>query len=142
MSPKIISFFSSLKSNESKSSLWRFSPPKSLEVKRIDPRKSRIRISKNMSLEFSDTTVGDTGTYICIQDNIVKAKYYIDVVFEEPNRDLIHGMKSASKPLKDWKLQEHNINVKTEWTDWSACSRCGKVGIRRKFGVCKVHVSF
>jgi hypothetical protein len=35
-------------------------------------------------------------------------------------------------------VPEHDVQVYTEWGTWSPCSKCGKVGTRVRFGICKV----
>jgi hypothetical protein len=35
-------------------------------------------------------------------------------------------------------VPEHDVQVYTEWGTWSPCSKCGEVGTRVRFGICKV----
>ncbi|RWS15869.1 Ig-like V-type domain-containing protein FAM187A, partial [Dinothrombium tinctorium] len=133
--------FVSLQPNQSAFKLWRFSPPKFVVVKPINLKNDRLHIASDIALEISSVTIDDTGTYYCIYNRKVETKYTLDVVVDEPQRIIVDshsGIKSNGKALKEWTLEKNNLKLETRWSEWSSCSTCDRVGLRKKIGICTV----
>jgi hypothetical protein len=47
---------------------------------------------------------------------------------------------AGSLPANETVLEENNLVVFTEWSEWSSCNKCGFNAQRKKVGDCKVKV--
>lgn len=99
----------------------------------------RIKINKKRSLILKWVDVVDGGQYFCVRttDQEYETIYQLDVLFRE-RRKTISEKDSPKQLLKDFQLPENNLKTFTLWSTWSNCNQCGKIGQRRKVGLCMV----
>lgn len=109
-------------------------------MNRIDMTNGRFKVTKMLDFEILESVVTDSGVYYCMHNNQIKSFYYIYVIDNEPFRVLVKASQTNSKPLKDWPLENDNLKLTTEWSKWSGCNKCGKVGIRQRHGICTIKV--
>ena len=107
----------------------------------IDLSNKRYRVTKHLDFEILDAASKDSGIYYCLDKHKIKSFYYIEVVSHEPFRVLVKANQAKAKPLKDWEMKEFNLKLTTTWSKWTACSRCNKIGLRKRYGICTIEVS-
>ena len=76
--------------------------------------------------------------------SFVGAAFVVDVIRREPRLLLLRGHETQNRkalpPRPVQRLVELNLVLTTRWAEWSACDRCGREGIRRRFGDCVVDI--
>ncbi|XP_069125696.1 Ig-like V-type domain-containing protein FAM187A [Argopecten irradians] len=98
----------------------------------------KFKFTDEMSLIISGVDIVDAGQFFCVRmrDREIERVYQLDVLFRE-RRKVIKGSERQNI-LPEKTLEENNLKLFTLWSDWTDCNRCGKMGQRRKVGLCMV----
>nr|CAD7571066.1 unnamed protein product [Timema californicum] len=83
----------------------------------------------------------DSGQFLCKMGNAVTASYFLHVVNDsEPIVNVYPDTAPRNKPHRRPPkiVNELNLEVFSNWEQWSACSQCNEVGKRVRFGMCTV----
>lgn len=130
--------------NETSDKLWRFRGNQSLTIESINFEANRFSLLGDSSLDITDISVNDTGTYFCINGSKVYAIYDIHVSSDEERMfacdKSCNKFPNCQKSKDDDTYGDRNIKIFNNFTNWSNCNRCGKPGIRRQIGICTIKV--
>ncbi|XP_060076776.1 Ig-like V-type domain-containing protein FAM187A [Ylistrum balloti] len=116
---------------------WQHMSTRDSAMRYVD-ESSKFKFTDEMSLIISDVDISDAGQFFCVRtrDREIEQIYQLDVLFRERRKVLAGSERRNILPVKA--LEDNNLKLFTLWSDWSDCNRCGKVGHRRKVGLCMV----
>lgn len=99
---------------------------------------AKFKVTDDMSLIISGVDITDAGQFFCVRtrDREYEQIYQLDVLFRERRKVLKGSERKNVLPV--FNMTENNLKTFTLWSDWSDCNICGKVGHRRKVGLCMV----
>ncbi|XP_046364192.2 uncharacterized protein LOC124140587 [Haliotis rufescens] len=129
-----------------------------------DESKNRVYIGADHTLYIKQARKGDMGTYFCrdytkkdekiqmsmadesiysfLSDNgTFRFMYHFDVLLTSQMavREISRSSKDpAMVPAKPRNYANHNLVMTTSWEKWGVCNVCGRVGKKKRLGICYI----
>lgn len=97
---------------------------------------------EDKTLEMYHLQEKQTGQYMCKLGTALTAPYFLSVVNNTENVNIVHTVFAAEGPYPENPkyIAEHNLLLSTKWGPWSPCSKCGNIGKRHRLGYCIIEL--
>ncbi|CAH1176230.1 unnamed protein product [Phaedon cochleariae] len=121
---------------------WEWAPVHGKHLELIEFTENIFESPEDKILHIYNLQIEHSGQYICRLGESLTAPYFLTVV--DMNDTEIIEVHSPQAPLGPYPkdpevIQSYNLILDTEWSDWSRCSTCDKIGKRHKLGYCSIY---
>ncbi|VEN61614.1 unnamed protein product [Callosobruchus maculatus] len=121
--------------------LWEWAPQEAKKFQPIDLTEHVVISPEDKTLHLYNLQMDQTGQYICRLGESLTAPYFLTVLnVSDTELNEVHTPEAPLGPypaVSDM-IEEYGLILDTEWSAWSVCSNCGKIGRKHKLGYCTI----
>ncbi|CAH2005952.1 unnamed protein product [Acanthoscelides obtectus] len=120
---------------------WEWAPQEAKQFQPIDLTEHVVISPVDKTLHLYNLQTEQTGQYICRLGESLTAPYFVTVVnISDAELNEVHTPKAplGPYPTEADAIEEYRLILDTEWSPWSVCSTCDKIGRKHKLGYCTI----
>nr|CAI5833635.1 unnamed protein product [Callosobruchus analis] len=119
--------------------VWEWASQDAKKFQPIDLTEHIVISPEDKTLHLYNLQMEQTGQYICRLGESLTAPYFLTILnVSDSELNEVHTPEAPLGPYPAVSdiIEEYGLILDTEWSAWSVCSKCDKIGRKHKLGYC------